>query len=117
MLHTLLIDTAPTKTSRAHALDVRPVAAAIAGGALLGLSTPLSIHWTLGPLAWFWLVPLLLSAGARTKAWRFFALAVLSGLTTSLICTWGVGQAIGLKWAAVYFLYAALTLSAPFIPF
>jgi apolipoprotein N-acyltransferase len=91
--------------------------AVAASGVLLGISTPLSIRWTLAPLAWFWLVPLLIALGAEAPAWRWFLTALGAGTITGLIATWGVGQAVGRGWAPVYFAYAGFTLAAPFVPF
>lgn len=99
------------------AAAARVVGAVAAGGLLLGISTPLSIRWTLGPLAWFWLVPLLLALGRSTPAWRWFLAAWASCTITGLISTWGVGHAVGAHWAPVYFAYAGLTLAVPFVPF
>lgn len=95
----------------------RVVGAAVASGVLLGLSTPLSVSWTLGPLAWFWLVPMLVVLGSQTPAWRWFLTALGAGTVTGMIATWGVGEAVGPRWAPVYFAYAGFTLAAPFVPF
>ena len=90
--------------------------AAIASGALLGLTCLPHMSAALAPLAWFWIVPLLLWVGPAAPARKLLSYAWIAGLVGSLVLNYGMIPALG-SLAIVYYPIAGLVLALPFAPF
>ena len=70
----------------------------------------------LSPLAWVWLVPMLLWVGPGAPARRLLPYACISGLVAGGVFHYGMFRALG-SLAFLYFPLAGFVLALPFLPF